>query len=132
MGPGKIDRLSAFVVRHRLAVLLAVLAGVAVFSTGAARIRTDVILQHMFPYDHPYLKLHARFSQVFGGGGSGVAIAVRAREGDIFRPEVLGKVKAITDEVVFWPEVYRTLTVSMASHSVKVVKTLSKGEIAIE
>ena len=63
------DRFSAFMVRHRLFVLLFVLLGTAICFFGATRIKTEVILQDLFPYDHPYLKLHARFSQVFGGGG---------------------------------------------------------------
>ncbi|MBI5014814.1 MAG: MMPL family transporter [Deltaproteobacteria bacterium] len=122
----------AWVCRHRVGVLLGVLVVVGTFSLGAARIRTEVILQHMVPYDHPYLKLNARFSQVFGGGGSGVAIAIQAKHGDIFNEKTLGKVKKITDEIVLWDEAYRVLTVSIASHSTKVVKTLGKGEISIE
>ncbi len=129
--PARLDRFSAWIVRRRLLVLVGVLLAAGAFATGAIRIRTDVILQHMFPYDHPYLKLQARFSRVFGGGGSGVVIALQARNGDIFDERTLTKVKRITDEIVLWDEVYRVLTVSIASHSVKVVKTLSKGEISI-
>ena len=86
----------------------------------------------MFPHDHPYLKLQGRFAQVFGSGGSGVVIAVKAKKGDIFNQKTLGKIKDITDEIVLWDEVYRVLTVSMASNSVKAVKILAKGEIVIQ
>ena len=128
----KMDRFVSFMVRNRLSVLLFVLIAGGVLSFGASRIKTEVILSHMFPHDHPYLKLQARFSQVFGSGGSGVVIAVRAKEGDIFNQTTLGKIKAITEEIELWDEVYRLLTVSMASYSTKVVKTLSKGEIKIQ
>ena len=128
----KLDRFCSWVVNHRALVLMSVLVAVALFSYGSTRIRNDVILQDMFPYDHPYLKLHERFSEVFGGGGSGVAIAVKVREGDIFNQGALGKVKKITDEVSLWEEAYRVLTVSIATNSTKVVKTRSKGEITIE
>ena len=53
----------------------------------------------MFPYDHPYLKLHARFSQVFGSGGSTVAIALKAKNGDIFNETTLTKIQKMTNEI---------------------------------
>ena len=132
IGQDKLGRFSAWVFRHRFPVLLSLLIGVGLFSFGATKIKSEVILQHLFPYDHPYLKLHARFSEVFGGGGFGVVIAVNSKEGDIFNQTTLGKIKKITDELVLWDEVYRVLTVSIASNSVKVVKTLARGEIVIE
>jgi len=122
----------SFVVKNKLFVLLVFLLLGTIFAFGANRIKTEVILAHLFPYDHPYLKLHARFSEVFGSGGSGVAIAVNVHEGNIFNQKTLGKIKGITEEVELWDEVYRLLTVSIASQSTKVVKTKAKGEIIID
>ena len=129
---GILDRLSRCFMRHRLVILIICLIGSGLLSHGATKIKTEVILQHLFPYDHPYLKLHARFSQVFGGGGFGVVMAVKAKNGDIFNKNTLGKIKKITDEIVLWQEAYRVLTVSIARNSTKVVKTLAKGEIVID
>jgi len=126
------DRLCWFMTRHRLAVLVCSLMVALLLSYGMLIIRGEVILQDLFPYDHPYLKLHARFSEVFGSGGSGVAIALKAKQGDIFNRRILTKLQAMTAEVELWEEVYRFLTVSIASRSVKVVKALGKGEIIIE
>lgn len=125
-------RVCKWVVGHKAlfcAVLLIVVGAVA---CGVTRIRSEVILAELFPYDHPYLKLHARFAQVFGSGGSGVVIAVKVREGDIFNQETLGKIKAITNEIELWDEVYRLLTVSIATNSTKVVKAIARGEIVID
>jgi len=127
-----LDRISWFLTRYRLTVLIVILVITGVFLYGAFKIRSEVILQEMLPYNHPYLKLHARFSEIFGSGGSTVVIAVKAKSGDIFNEKTLGKVKKITEEVELWDEVYRILTVSIASNSVKVVKTKAKGEIAID
>jgi predicted RND superfamily exporter protein len=126
-----LDRFCLFLSRYRIAVFVFILIVTGVFFYGAFKIRGEVILQHLLPYDHPYLKLHARFSEVFGSGGSGVVIAIKAKNGDIFNPTILTKIKKITEEIELWDEVYRFLTVSMASRSVKVVKTLKKGEISI-
>ncbi len=130
--PTALDRFCWFMTRHRLPVLISCLLLALILGYGAFSIRGEVILQDLFPYDHPYLKLHARFSEVFGSGGSGVAIALRAKQGDIFNQNMLTKLHAMTAEVELWEEVYRFLTVSIASRSVKVVKARGKGEIVIE
>jgi hypothetical protein len=126
-----LDRLFWFMSRHRLAVLLFIVIITAIVGFGMIKVKGEVILQHMFPYDHPYLKLHARFSQIFGSGASGVAIALKAKQGDIFNQDCLTKIKKINEEIIFWDEIYRILTISIASPTAKVVKPLGKGEIVI-
>jgi predicted RND superfamily exporter protein len=128
----KLDRFCWYLSSHRQAVFIFVLIMTGIFLYGAFKIRGEVILQDMFPYDHPYPRLHARFSQIFGSGASGVAIAVKAKKGDIFNERFLTKVKKMTREIELWDEVYRNLTVSMASLSTKVVNAKGEGEIAIE
>ncbi|OPY73650.1 MAG: Membrane protein YdfJ [Syntrophorhabdus sp. PtaU1.Bin058] len=126
-----LDRLSWFLTRYRLIVLALILVITAAFFFGALKIKGEVIFTDMLPYDHPYLKLHETFSKIFGSGGSGVVIAVKTNNGDIFNEATLAKVKKITQEIELWDEVYRALTVSIASHSVKVVTAKSKGEISV-
>jgi predicted RND superfamily exporter protein len=127
-----LDRICWFLSRNRIIVLLLILGITGVFLYGTFKIRGEVILQELLPYDHPYLKLHARFSEVFGSGGSGVAIVLKAKNGDIFNERFLTKLQKITNEVELWDDVYRVLTVSIASRPIKVVKALRKGEIKIE
>lgn len=128
----KLDQFSRVMTRRRFAVLFVILLTAAVFSIGIWYIRGDVILQDMFPHSHPYLKLHERFSEVFGSGGSSVNIALRAKKGDIFSKEILGKLQKMTQEIELWEEVYRALTQSFASRSVKVVRAIGGGEITIK
>ncbi|MCP4578569.1 MAG: MMPL family transporter, partial [Deltaproteobacteria bacterium] len=128
----KMDKLCAFIVRHRVMVFLVVLVGAALFSSGAAKIKSDVILGELFPYDHPYLKLHAKFAQVFGTGASSAVVAVKVKEGDIFNSKTLHKIKDMTSEIEMWDETYRILTTSMASKSIKVTKSKARGEISFE
>ncbi len=126
----RMDRFCKFIVKRRLAVLIAVVTFTIIFASGAARIKSDVILQDLFPYNHSYLKLYARFVQVFGSGASTVIIAVQPKHGDIFNKDTLTKIKDMTNEIELWDEVYRALTVSMASNSVKVAMPKARGEIA--
>ena len=127
----KMDQLCTFIVRHRVIVFLVVLTAAVLFSMGAKNIKSDVILGELFPYDHPYLKLHAKFAQIFGTGASTAVIAVRVNEGDIFNRETLTKINEMTREIELWEEVYRVLTVSMASLSVKVAVSKALGEIEL-
>ena len=126
-----LDRFSWLLTRYRLIVFVLILVMTAIFLYGALKIKGEVILTDMLPYDHPYLKLHATFSKIFGSGGSGVVIAVKANSGDIFNEATLSKVKKMTQEIELWDEVYRVLTVSIASHSTKVVTAKAKGEISV-
>jgi len=130
--PGRVDRLARFFTDYRIIVLTLSVIAALVVGFGATRIKGEVILQDMFPFTHPYLHLHGRFSQVFGGGGSTVVVAVKVKNGDIFTPERLTRIQRMTEEIEMWDEVYRPLTVSIGSRSTKVVKTRKKGEISVE
>jgi hypothetical protein len=126
-----LDPLCSFLSRYRLPVFIVIVLITGIFFYGATKIQGHVILQDMLPYDHPYLKLHATFSQIFGSGGSGVVIAMHRKQGDIFNEATLGKLKKMTEEVAMWDEVFRVLTVSIATPSTKVVTAKAKGEITI-
>ncbi len=128
----KLDRMCGFLTKHRIAALATVLCVTIVFLYGAFHIRSETVLFEQFPYNHPYLKLMGQFQEIFGGGGSGVSIVIQAKHGDIFNRKTLTKIRAMTTEVELWDEVYRLLTVSMASNSTKVVRTKARGEIAVE
>ncbi len=128
----KMDKLCLFIVRRRVMVFLVVLAATILFSLGATKIRSDVRIGELFPYDHPYLKLHVKFAQIFGTGASNVVIAVKVKDGDIFNKETLTKISKMTREIELWDEVYRILTVSMASLTVQIAKTKPGGEIRLE
>ncbi|MBW2217200.1 MAG: MMPL family transporter, partial [Deltaproteobacteria bacterium] len=127
----KMDKMCAFIVRHRVIVFLAVLTAAVLFSMGAKHIKSEVILGELFPYDHPYLKLHAKFARIFGTGASAAVIAVKVEDGDIFNEATLTKISEMTREIELWEETYRVLTVSMASLSVKVAVSKALGEIEL-
>ena len=127
----KMDKMCAFIVRHRVIVFLAVMGAAILFSLGAQKIKSEVILGELFPYDHPYLKLHAKFARIFGTGASAAVIAVKVEEGDIFNEKTLTKISEMTREIELWNETYRVLTVSMASLSVKVATSKALGEIEL-
>ena len=60
-------------------------------------VRVDASARSLWP-DHPFIHAQDEFSRHFGGS-SLVAIAVVAREGTIFTPHILGKIRRITDRL---------------------------------
>ena len=96
------------------------------------KIRGEVILQNCFPMTIPTSSSMPVFLRCLGVEASGVVIALKAKNGDIFNPRILTKIQKMTNEIELWDEVYRVLTVSIASRSTKVVKAQAKGEINIE
>ena len=85
----------------------------------------------MLFYGSYFLTTIQKVSKVFGTGATTVAIAVKVEEGDIFNKETLTKISEMTREIELWDEVYRVMTVSMASLSTKVAKCKALGEISL-
>ena len=129
IGGKRIDKICAFMVRHRVIVFLIVLAVAIPFSLGAIKLKSDIYMNELFPYDHPYIKVFAKFSRMFGTGSPPVLIAVKVKEGDIFNTETLTKISKMTREIELWDEVYRKATRSMASYSTKITTPKAKGTI---
>jgi len=127
-----LDRFAWFASSHRLLVLVLTLIVAGGFAYGTTRIKGEVVIEELLPYAHPYLKIMIEFSEVFGSGGSFVAIALQANDGDIFRKSILEKVQAIDQEVALWPETYRILTISIGSRATKVVRPVGEGEIRVK
>jgi len=124
--------ISQFVIRYRLLVLFTTIVIVMFSLFGAMKIKSDVILSDLFPYDHPYLKLHSKFAKIFGTGATSVVIALKVKDGDIYNHSTLSKISEMTREIELWDETYRYLTVSIASLATKVSKIKVRGEIDLE
>jgi predicted RND superfamily exporter protein len=127
-----LDRLAWFATSNRVLVLVLTLIVAGGFAYGTTRIKGEVVIEELLPYAHPYLKIMIEFSEVFGSGGSFVAIALEAKDGDVFKKSILEKVQAIDQEVALWPETYRILTLSIGSRATKVVRPVGEGEIRVK
>jgi len=128
---GVIERLSRFATNHRFGVLALALVVACAMGAGIARMKGEVVLEEMLPYDHPFLVIIAEFADVFGTGGSGAAISIRAKNGDIFQESILRKIQVIDEEVASWSETLRVMTFSIGSRSAQVAKAVGNGEIRV-
>jgi predicted RND superfamily exporter protein len=67
----------------------------------------------LLPQKHEYIKVHNRIRSQFGGANT-VTMILQVREGDIFNPTTLQKIKDITDELYFIPGVDRFKILSIS------------------
>src|SRR5262245_5699802 len=79
------ERYVRFVVRHRVAVVVGVLAVTALLATQLGNVHLEIRRRANLPDDHPYVQVQNRISDLFGGE-SIVIIGVVAQHGDIFTP----------------------------------------------
>jgi len=75
----------------------------------------------LLPQDHPYVKLNNEIEKQFGGSRV-VLIGVASKDGDIFNPSDIEKIRKINEEVKTLPGILENNVVSIADRKVKVVK----------
>src|SRR3989337_2195031 len=75
----------------------------------------------ILPQDHPYVKLNNEIEKQFGGSRV-VVIGVASKDGDIFNPSDVEKIRLINEEAKKLPGILENNVVSIADRKVKYVK----------
>lgn len=75
----------------------------------------------ILPQDHPYVKLNNEIEKQFGGSRV-VLIGVASKDGDIFNPADIEKIRRINEEVKKIPGILENNVVSIADRKVKYIK----------
>jgi hypothetical protein len=109
-----------FVVRRAWWVLLATAALTLVFAVQMFKVRMVIDPKTILPQQHPYVQLNNVIEEVFGGSRV-VVVGVVPKQGDIFTPQHLATLKALTDEVKKIPGIKEENVVSLADWKVKFV-----------
>ena len=78
------------------------------------------------PQNHPYVKIHLKFQQLFGGANTTI-IGLKPREGDIFQPQFLEKLKVITEKIMFYPDAITSQVISISRAKVKNIQGAPGG-----
>ncbi|MFZ5874856.1 MAG: efflux RND transporter permease subunit [Nitrospirota bacterium] len=123
-------RAIAFVVRRPWWVLLATAILTGVFAVQMVKVRMVIDPKTILPQQHPYVQLNNVIEEVFGGSRV-VVVGVVPKHGDIFTPQHLATLKALTEEVKKIPGIKEENVVSMADRKVKFV-TASGESIQVE
>ncbi|HVM95888.1 MAG TPA: MMPL family transporter [Candidatus Acidoferrales bacterium] len=82
------------------------------------------------PDQHPYVQIQNRISDLFGGEAIAI-IGVVANHGDIYQPDILGKVLRISQRLEKTPGVITTSLFSMAAPYVKTISTGADGSMDV-
>jgi len=118
-------------IRFRWLLLLIITALTGVFLYGLSIMSVNVVLEDMFPFGHPFIKLHKEFGSQFGGAST-VLIEAKVKKGDIFNTPFLEKVKSITDEITFHDDAYSALTASISQRKMKYMRGYSDGRVEMD
>jgi hydrophobe/amphiphile efflux-3 (HAE3) family protein len=119
-----------FVVRHRLAVVLAILLVTLGLATQLRHVHLEIRRRAALPQHHPYVQIQNRISDLFGGEAIAI-IGVVANHGDIFTPAILAKIYRITNELRDTTGVIETSLFSIAAPNVKAVLPGADGMMDI-
>jgi predicted RND superfamily exporter protein len=119
-------QLSDFIIGKRLAVLIIISLITLFFGYKVKDLEVYTKFADLLPQGHEYIKLHNRIRSQFGGANS-VVMVLQVREGDIFTPQTLQKIRDITDELYFIPSVDRFKITSIALKKMMEMEATSGG-----
>jgi len=108
----------AWVLRHRIAVIVVSLGVTAVLAWFATGLKIVIDPVAMAPQDHPYVQATKRIESRFGSKYM-MVIAITPAQGDVFQPAVLGAVQRLTQGLERTPGVVRSTMVSLAARPSK-------------
>lgn len=114
------------VLRHRVWVLLGVVAVTVLMGSLASRIEVKTVFGDLLPKNHPYVEVNNRFKATFGGSNM-VSIMLEVEQGDVFQLPVLERTQAITKALQKVEGIDTYQIVSLASKKMKEVRASTDG-----
>jgi hypothetical protein len=118
--------LENLIFRNRRLVVAIFIILTIVMAWHASHLKIDAGFAKMLPLEHPYMQTYVEYRDAFGGANR-VVIAISAREGDIFDPNLFQVLQEITDEVFFIPGVDRTQVMSLFTPNVRFTEVVEDG-----
>ncbi|MGH8784986.1 MAG: efflux RND transporter permease subunit [Cupriavidus necator] len=122
----QLQRFVAFCIGRRALVVLVLGAITCLLSYQAARVVIKTDLDDLVPRTHPYVAVHERFKQSFGGSNV-VSVMLEVEHGDIFRLPVLAKVQKVTLDLQQVDAVNQFQIISLASKKLKEIRGSTDG-----
>ena len=106
-----------------LSVFVVVTVALAWLATG---LRVDAGFTKLLPVEHDYMQTFLEYRDEFGSADR-VAVAVMARDGNMFTPEFFALLRQVTDAVFFLPGVDRTQVYSILTPNVRYIEVIEDG-----
>jgi predicted RND superfamily exporter protein len=115
-----------WIIAHRVAVIIGALLVTALWFTRIGAIKLDSDPKLWTPHTHPYVLTTELLEEVFGGRNITV-IGIYPKQGDIYQPQVLAKIKRIQDGLELLPNAIRHNILSFAARKAKAIHGGSEG-----
>ena len=118
----------AFIWRHRPITLTILLALTGFWAYQATKVEMYSQFADLLPQGHPYIQAYNQHREIFGGANI-VTLVLQVKEGDIFTPETLKKVRYVTDQMDLIDGVDHNQVASASHVKIRNIKTLPGGMI---
>jgi len=111
---------------YRHPVSIVVLLVTAVFAYWGFQLHLVTSFGDLLPQDHPYVKIHNKYSGTFGGANN-INIMIQVKDGSIFTPETLNKIWSMTQGLDKVYGVNHNQIDSIAHRTVRYLKVAAGG-----
>lgn len=91
-------RLGANLIKYRVPITIIVAIFTGFMAYQATRLQMTTSFGDLLPYRHPWVQVHFRFAEQFGGANN-VNVMLRVTTGDVFTKEVLKKIYDMTQAI---------------------------------
>ncbi|MFZ5864220.1 MAG: efflux RND transporter permease subunit [Nitrospirota bacterium] len=115
-----------WIIAHRLLVIIVILGITAFLVTRIGNLQMDTNPDLWAPQKHVYVETTNLLDKTFGGKNYTV-IGIVPKQGDIYQPQVLAKIKRIQEGIEQLPEAVRHNILSLAAHKIKSIKGGPEG-----
>ena len=110
------------IIRWPLLTVAALLVATVLFAMQVGHLKMVLDPKRILPQGHPFVQLNNKIEENFGGSRV-VVIGVTVKEGDIFNPDTLGKIKRITEAVKEASGILEENVISIADRKIKYIKS---------
>lgn len=115
-----------WIIAHRLVVVIVILGITAFLMTRMGNLQMDTNPDLWAPQKHVYVETTNLLDKIFGGKNYTV-IGIVPKQGDVYQPQVLAKIKRIQEAIEQSPHAVRHNVLSFAARKVKSIKGGPEG-----
>ena len=122
------DKLEHLLFSYRIVILALFALATGVLIIFASQLRVDASFSKLIPLQHPYMQTFAKYREEFGDADR-VAIALIAKDSNMFSVEFFTTLRQMTDAVFFIPGVDRSQVYSLVTPNVRFTEIVEDGLI---
>lgn len=121
-------RFAQLVMKHRILTLILILASTGFLLMNMLKVTIRTSFDELLPQKHPYIELHKMVREKFAGANV-VTMSLEVKEGDIFNPATLEKIKYLTEQLDLVPGINHYQVESIAHIKVRNIRTTLEGMV---